>query len=110
MARKTQTVITYLDDLDGSKATETVAFTVDGTSYEIDLNSKNAKAIRADFAKWTASARKARKSTGRGRRSSSAPKPSTDAAAIREWAAANGVVVPARGRIPRAVAEQYAQA
>lgn len=109
MARKTETVITYLDDIDGTKATETVAFSVDGAAYEIDLNSKNAKAIRADFAKWSGSARKAKKAAGRTRRSAASPKPVSEAAAIREWAAAHGIAVPSRGRIPKAVAEQYAQ-
>ena len=35
-----------IDDLDGSEATETVTFGLDGTSYEIDLNKKNAAALR----------------------------------------------------------------
>jgi hypothetical protein len=30
------------DDLDGSKASETVTFAIDGTQYEIDLNDQNA--------------------------------------------------------------------
>ena len=34
------------DDIDGSDATETVAFGLDGTSYEIDLNDKNAAKLR----------------------------------------------------------------
>ena len=32
------------DDLDGSKASETVTFALDGTQYEIDLNDQNAQA------------------------------------------------------------------
>ncbi|HZO69743.1 MAG TPA: histone-like nucleoid-structuring protein Lsr2 [Kribbellaceae bacterium] len=31
------------DDLDGGEAAETVRFMLDGRSYEVDLNSKNAK-------------------------------------------------------------------
>jgi hypothetical protein len=42
-----QSTITYLtDDLDGSDADETVRFALDGRSYEIDLNKKNAAALR----------------------------------------------------------------
>lgn len=106
MARKTETVITLTDDLDGSnRGIETVTFSFDGTAYEIDLGPKNAKALRADFEKWADSARKAKR-TSRTRRTAT-PKPTSEAAAIREWAVANGIAVPARGRIPAAVAEQY---
>ena len=35
-----------IDDLDGSTAVETVAFALDGTSYEIDLSKRNAAAFR----------------------------------------------------------------
>ena len=31
------------DDVDGSKADETVSFGLDGSSYEIDLSAKNAE-------------------------------------------------------------------
>jgi hypothetical protein len=109
---KTRTVIeTVTDDIDGSsKNIETVTFSLDGVAYEIDLGPKNAKALRDDFATWVGSARKAKKSPSAGRRRSSAPKPVSEAKAIREWALASGIAVPARGRIPASVAEQYANA
>lgn len=34
------------DDLDGSEATETIAFGLDGKAYEIDLNSEHAEMLR----------------------------------------------------------------
>jgi hypothetical protein len=40
MAQKVQVLL--VDDLDGGEATETVAFSLDGTTYEIDLSSDNA--------------------------------------------------------------------
>src|SRR4029453_385448 len=40
MAQKVHIVLE--DDLDGSPATETVSFGLDGKTYEIDLNDKNA--------------------------------------------------------------------
>lgn len=110
MARKQEVVVTLLDDIDGSTAADTVSFGIDGVSYEIDLSRKNAKALRSDFDKWAAHARKARANTrgARGtRRRASAARPTSDAAAIRQWAAAHGVEVPSRGRIPKAVVEQY---
>ena len=89
---------------------QTVSFTIDGAAYEIDLGPKNARALRVDLEKWTASARKAKRSTAPRARRGSAPKPVSEAAAIRTWAAENGIEVPARGRILSAIAEQYAAA
>ncbi|HRK44564.1 MAG TPA: Lsr2 family protein, partial [Nocardioides sp.] len=43
MAQKVHIVLE--DDLDGSDATQTVSFALDGTAYEIDLNDKNAAAL-----------------------------------------------------------------
>lgn len=39
-------VVTLFDDIDGGEASETVAFGLDGTSYEIDLNRTNAEKLR----------------------------------------------------------------
>lgn len=51
MAKRTITML--VDDLDGSKAAETVSFAVDGVSYEIDVSEENAAKLRDDFAVWT---------------------------------------------------------
>jgi hypothetical protein len=115
VVRKTEVVEHLLDDVDGSVAAESVTFAIDGKSYEIDLSKKNAKALRADLDKWATHARKParvarratrRRSTGA---STSAPAaaPTSESATVRAWANANGVAVPARGRIPREVLEQY---
>ena len=63
MAQKVQVLL--VDDLDGSEATETVTFGLDGLSYEIDLSSGNAGRLRewaqrglgGDRALWRASRR-----------------------------------------------------
>ena len=57
MAQKVH--ITLEDDLDGGDAAETVAFGLDGRTYEIDLNAKNAKALRDALAKYVAAGRRA---------------------------------------------------
>ena len=44
MAQKVNIVL--VDDLDGTEATETVSFGLDGTTYEIDLNDANAASLR----------------------------------------------------------------
>ena len=37
-----QTIVSLVDDLDGSDADQTVTFGIDGRSYEIDLSAANA--------------------------------------------------------------------
>ena len=51
-------VVTLVDDLDGSRATETVEFALDGKTYEIDLSSTNAGKLRDALACYTAAARR----------------------------------------------------
>src|SRR6478735_6339763 len=50
MAQKVQVLL--VDDLDGSEATETVTFGLDGASYEIDLSSGNAGKLRKELAHY----------------------------------------------------------
>ena len=57
MAQKVQVLL--VDDLDGSEATETVAFGLDGAAYEIDLSSGNAGKLRKELAHYVEHARKA---------------------------------------------------
>jgi len=45
VAQKIQTL--FIDDIDGSPAEGTVRFALDGTSYEIDLSTGHAQALRA---------------------------------------------------------------
>jgi hypothetical protein len=102
MAQKVH--ITLEDDLDGGDATETVAFGLDGRNYEIDLNDKNAKALRAALAKYVAAARRAGGRTSGTRRRTQI---SSNAREIRDWARSNGHQVPDRGRIPSNVREAF---
>ena len=112
-----QTSITYSDDIDGGKAVETIAFSLDGAQYEIDLNAKNAKNLRKSFAEFIGAGRKVRTSQIAGattrKKAVSASSTRSDKeqlAAIRAWATANGVPVAARGRISESLKEQYAAA
>jgi hypothetical protein len=102
MAQKVH--ITLEDDLDGGDATETVAFALDGRSYEIDLNDKNAKALRDALAKYLGVARRAGgRSAGAKRRT----QVGTSAREIRDWARSTGRQVPDRGRIPSEIREAF---
>jgi hypothetical protein len=103
----TRTVIELIDDLDGSEATETVRFGLDGTDYEIDLAGQNAEELRGALARFVEAARR---ESGAGRRGTAAPKRAgagPDTKAIRAWAAENGIQVNTRGRISDDVVQRY---
>jgi hypothetical protein len=104
-----QTIVTLVDDLDGSEAEEQVEFAVDGKSYEIDLSTANSKKLRDALAPFVAAARRSgttRRRSGGG----SAARPTVDREqnqAIREWAQQQGMKISERGRIPASVLEAY---
>jgi len=103
------TEVRLVDDLDGGDAVESVAFSLDGKSYEIDLSEKHAAALRDAFAPFVGSARRAGGSAvvSRPRAAARAGRSREETAAIREWANSNGHEVSARGRIPSTVLEAY---
>jgi hypothetical protein len=105
MAQKVHIVLE--DDLDGSDATQTVSFALDGASYEIDLNDKNAAALRDALANYVGHARKVSGGSRRGRRSTASPANGHSAKEIRDWARSNGHDVPERGRIPGGVRDAF---
>jgi hypothetical protein len=96
------------DDVDGKAAAETVRFALDGREYEIDLSDRNARAIRKVFEAWVGLARRVsgRRSPG-SRGSATRVETGVDTAAVRAWAASNGIEISARGRLPKDVIEQY---
>ena len=93
------------DDLDGGPANQTVRFGIDGTYYEIDLNTSNATAFRRKLAPFIDHARRAGRAPRRrpGRSASSRER----SGSIRAWAKARGIAVSNRGRIPASVVAQY---
>lgn len=100
----TKITVALEDDLEGGPAAETVRFAVGGAEYEIDLNKKNAAAFRKQVAPFIEHARR----TGRGpRRAGRSVAGRERGAAIRTWAAEQGIPVSARGRIAADVVEQY---
>jgi len=56
VAQKIQTL--FIDDIDGSEAEGTVRFALDGAEYEIDLNAKNAEALRKALSRYVEAARR----------------------------------------------------
>jgi hypothetical protein len=102
------------EEVEGS---ETVAFGLDGASYEVDACEEHAAALRDAFAPYVGAARRA------GRAPAAAPRRARPAASgasssgsrqdvqdIREWARANGHAISERGRLPGAVVAAYQQA
>lgn len=104
MARKTK--VTLIDDIDGSEATTTIGFGLDGITYEIDLNDENAAKLREGLASWI---EHGRRTGGRARRGAGAVR-SSETRRIREWARENGLEVSERGRVSAEVREAYAAA
>ena len=97
MAQKVQVVL--VDDLDGGTADETVTFSLDGVSYEIDLTHDNAARLRDLLAPYVGHGRR----VGGGRRAGSPRRARSTGpgspAEIREWAKGQGIEVNERGRI-----------
>ena len=106
MAQKVNIVL--VDDLDGSEATETVIFGLDGTTYEIDLNDDNAAALRDALAPYVGHGRKVSGGGARrGRKPAAGSADGVSAKEIRDWARQNGFEVPERGRVSAEVRAAY---
>jgi Lsr2 len=107
-------VETLVDDLDGSAATETIRLGWNGDWREIDLSKRNATALSHALDRYWAAARPVSVNGDRRRRrppaKSRAKKSDRDPKAMRSWALAQGIDVPARGRIPAEVERQYHEA
>jgi len=108
MAQKVQVIL--VDDIDGGTASETVSFSLDGVSYEIDLSTTNAAKLRDSLAPYVGTARRVggRSATGRGRARRGPGDNRT--AQIREWARANGHQVNERGRVAAGIVAAYDKA
>ncbi|WP_354401308.1 Lsr2 family protein [Streptomyces sp. PvR018] len=106
-----QTIIQLLDDLDGSEASETIVFGLDGRTYEIDLNDKNATKLREALEPYVDKGRKLSQ-TRSGRRGGTiqAAASNGDTAQIRAWAKKNGYEVNDRGRVSAEIKAAYAKA
>jgi hypothetical protein len=96
-----------VDDLDGSAATESVSFGLDGVAFEIDLNGQHAEELRAALESYVRAARRVSGRSGRGARSGRSAGNRDRNAAIRQWALDNGIELSGRGRIAQGVHDAY---
>ena len=113
MAQKVQ-VMLVCDLHDGEvEGTETIAFGLDGSSYEIDVCDVHAAELRDAYAPYVGAARRAGRSAATTQRRSgrssgrSAGADKGNVAEIREWARKNGHQVSERGRIAAGVLQAY---
>src|SRR5256885_5809973 len=110
VARKVE--VQLIDDLDGSKAEETIKFALDGINYEIDLSKKNATKLRSGLEAYVNAGQKlgrtpTPRALTRSRGTAAARSDREQNQAIREWAQRQGLEVSPRGRISRSIIEQY---
>jgi SAM-dependent methyltransferase len=102
-----RTVVRLTDDLSGVEIPagkgETVTFSLDGWSYEIDLTAKNANALRKALRPYIEAGRPIKNS----RRHPTRTRVAADTRTVKEWARANGYQVRERGRIPKAVIDAF---
>lgn len=106
-----QIITQLVSDLSGEKLSEgngeTVEFTLDGSTYELDLSKKEADKFRGLFQDYIAVARKT--SGGRAKRGSSGStrRDASQTKAIKEWADKQGMEYPQRGRLPQTLLDAY---
>jgi hypothetical protein len=114
MAQKVQVMLVcdlHADEVEGS---ETIAFGLDGSAYEIDVCDDHGAQMRDAFAPFVGAARRAGRSPiapaqRRGGRSgrAAAAGDKQRVSEIRDWARANGHQVSERGRISSTVLAAY---
>jgi hypothetical protein len=115
MAQRVQ-VLLVCDLHDGEvEGTETIAFGLDGSAYEIDVCDSHGGQLRDAFAPFVGAARRAGRTTltaaqrrgGRGGRSAAGAGDKQRVSEIRDWARKNGHQVNERGRIAATVLQAY---
>lgn len=109
MAKQTHEV--FIDDIDGTEGAQTVQFGFDGQDYEIEISQAHLDQLTEALAPFIEHGRKVRRAgTGRTTQPKNTPSARAGATAVREWAAAEGLEVNPRGRIPGEVLAAYDKA
>ncbi len=104
-----QTTVVLVDDLDGSVASETVQFALDGTHYTIDLSTENAEKLRTALSPYRARASRITPTYVRRQTRLRTTADRQTRAAIRTWAQASGRYpnLADHGRIPFEIVDDY---
>lgn len=107
-----RTIVELVDDLEGGPADGTLAFSVQGKAYELELSQPNIDAFFAAIDVYVTAAR--RVSGGgsgtvrRARGTSNGAAATVNVEEIRAWARENGWPIAERGRISRVIMDAYA--
>jgi Lsr2 len=114
VARIEELNVMLVDDLDGGRATETVAFALEGSSYEIDLSKRNADKLRRSLRPYLESGRRVKRgpqgrAAKRASRASAGHTEDYDRAEVRAWAKSHRIKVAPRGRISNDIVERWRQ-
>lgn len=111
MAQKVQIMLVCDLHDDDTEGEETLAFALDGATYEIDLCADHAAEMRDSIATYVGSARRAGGRLSSARKGVAARKATSgggrDLAAVREWARGQGLAVSDRGRVAGEVLAKY---
>jgi hypothetical protein len=106
-----RTAIELVDDLTGEAIPDgegqTVAFTFQGVSYEIDLSDDSIAELTDALSPYIESGRRVGGRPSRSRVAAVAKVVPIDTKTVRAWADANGIEVSSRGRLAADVIEQY---
>jgi nucleoid-associated protein Lsr2 len=105
-----RTIVELVDDIDGSEASESLSFSLDGVEYSIDLSQDNASELRERLAVFVAKAQRVGGRKQRGSGAKTAVQAGGDRAqnqAIREWARGQGKRISDRGRIPAELVAEF---
>ena len=108
MAQRVQVLLVCDLHDDDTEGTETLRFSLEGASYEIDVCAAHGAALRDAFAPYVGAARRAGRSGSGGRRRRVAT--GVDPAAVRAWAKSQGLKVNERGRIPADIVDRFTAA
>lgn len=106
MAKRVTVVL--VDDINEEPADQTITFSLDGTTYEIDLTNANATKFRKMLSTWTKHARTTSKRSKKAPAATKKAPEKVPSHEVRAWAKANGYEIAPRGPIPREVKEAYA--
>ncbi len=104
-----QEVVYLVDDLSGKSGDDvtTTHFSVDGVDYEIDLDGKNRQSFDRMIFKFIENGRRVPKAAKKQTRKQNYPYSRELQKDVRAWAQKKGISVPDRGRLKKAVVEEF---
>lgn len=111
MAQKVQVLLVCDLCVSENEGTETLAFSLDGSSYEIDVCADHGAEVRDTMASYVGAARRAGRTPApvraKGAKGAKAGTDREQLQAMRAWARSNGFKVSDRGRLSKELVTAY---